>query len=307
MTQSGATRITATATAIFVLAGVSVLGTVRPLAAADEKSGGAVVIVTPATNACFSDRVRVAGFLVPASEAIATVDSDGYKITAVLVGEGDTVANGQALAQLSRQGAPNTPATTATLKSPVAGIVTRRATMVGSMASPQAEPLFRIMVDGRIELEVEVPSAHLPKLKPGATARVAIDGGPELNGKIRLVASEIDQRGQLGRVRLSLDNDPSLRIGMFAHATIDASRSCGISIPRSAVTSRTDGMAVQIVRDGKVETRMVRVGLFSDNNIEVREGLREGDTVVANAGTSLRDGDAVKTIVADDSEQARVK
>jgi multidrug efflux pump subunit AcrA (membrane-fusion protein) len=289
------------------LAGVALLsGSGRPAAAADAP-GEAIVIVAPATNACFSDRVRVAGFLVPATEAIATVDSEGYKITSVLVGEGDAVTSGQALAQLSRQGPPNTPATTATLKSPVAGIVIRRATMVGSMASTQAEPLFRIMVDGKIELEAEVPSVHLTKLKPGAPARVAIEGGPEVNGKVRLVSNEVNQRGQLGRVRLSLDNDPFLRIGLFAHATIDASRSCGVSIPRSAVMSRTDGMAVQIVRDGKVETRAVRVGLFSDTAVEIREGLREGDAVVANAGTSLREGDIVKTIAADDSEQARAK
>jgi multidrug efflux pump subunit AcrA (membrane-fusion protein) len=307
MILSSAAKFAATATAVSIWAGLALVGMTWPLAAAEEKSSGVVVIVAPAANACFSDRVRVAGFLVPQTEAVATVDSEGYKITAVLVGEGDVVTAGQALAQLSRAAVGNAAATTATLKSPVAGLVIRRATMVGSIASPQAEPLFRIMVDGKIELEVEVPSVHLPKLKAGATARVAVESGPELNGKVRLVAGEINQRGQLGRVRLSLDNDPTLRVGMFAHATIDASRSCGVSIPRSAVTSRTDGMAVQVVRDGKVETRVVRVGLMSDTSIEIREGLREGDTVVANAGTSLRDGDVVKTIVADESEQTRVK
>jgi multidrug efflux pump subunit AcrA (membrane-fusion protein) len=304
MNLRGTTRIAATATALAALGGIALPPV--PVAAADAETG-AIVIVAPATNACFSDRVRVAGFLVPASEAVATVDSEGYKIISVMVGEGDAVTVGQALAQLSRQGQPNTAATTATLKSPVNGIITRRATMVGSMASTQAEPLFRIMVDGKIELDAEVPSVHLPKLKAGAPARVSIDGGPEINGKVRLVSNEVNQRGQLGRVRLSLDNDPYLRIGMFAHAAIDASRSCGVSIPRSAVISRTEGMAVQVVRDGKIETRSIRVGLFSDNAIEVREGLRAGDTVVANAGTSLRDGDAVKTILADEPERAQVK
>jgi multidrug efflux pump subunit AcrA (membrane-fusion protein) len=294
----------AVATAFLGTSGVALWPVAAPAA---DAGSGAIVIVAAATNACFSDRVRVAGFLVPASEAIATVDSEGYKIVSVMAGEGDTVTAGQALAQLSRQGPPNAPATNATLKSPVNGIVTRRATMVGAMASTQAEPLFRIMVDGKIELEAEVPSVHLPKLKPGATARVLIDGGPEINGRVRLVSNDVNQRGQLGRVRLTVDNDPYLRIGMFAHAAIDASRSCGVSIPRSAVMSRTDGMAVQVVRDGKIETRSIRAGLFSDNAIEVLEGLRSGDTVVANAGTSLRDGDTVKTILADDSERAQVK
>jgi len=266
---------------------------------------GVLVIVSKATNACFSDRVRVAGFLVPQTEAVATVDSEGYKITEVLAGEGDTITSGQTLARLSRTTPQGTSA--AILKAPVGGMVIRRATMVGSYASPQAEPLFRIMVDNKIDLEVEVPSMHLPKLKPGATARIAVEDGPELNGRVRVVSGEIDRRGQLGKVRLSLDNDSALRIGMFAHATIDASRSCGVSIPRSAVINRTEGAAVQIVRDGRIETRPVKIGLHSDTNTEVREGLRQDDIVVANAGASLRDGDLVKPIFVDEAEQRRAR
>jgi multidrug efflux pump subunit AcrA (membrane-fusion protein) len=288
--------------------------------AADDKSAGVQVIVAKATTACFSDRVRIAGFLVPQSVALGTVDAEGFKITELLASEGDMVTLGQTLARLTRvgggaasaaQGAQQQSASTlpsnVVLKSPAAGLVIGRSAMVGSIASMQGEPLFRIMVDNKIELEVEVPSIHLPKLKPGAPARVAVESGSELNGRVRLVSGEIDRRGQLGRVRLSLDNDPTLRIGMFASASIDASRSCGASIPRSAVLYRTDGTAVQIVRDGKIETRAVRIGLVSDTSIEIRDGIREGDTVVANAGTSLRDGDVVTTIVADDSEQARAR
>ena len=278
-----------------------------PAIAADEGQSGVVVIVAKATNACFSDRVRVAGFLVPQSVAIANVDSEGFKITEILVGDGDMVTSGQTLARLSRAAQGGAPAATTIVKAPAAGMVIGKATMVGATASAQAEPLFRIVVDGKIDLEVEVPSLHLPKLKPGATARVAVDGGSEINGRVRTVSTQIDPRGQLGRVRLSLDDDPSLRVGMFAHATIDASRSCGASVPRSAVINRGERATVQVVRGGKVETRNVRLGLLSDNSVEVREGISDGDVVVANAGTSLRDGDAVKTIYVDETEQARAR
>jgi multidrug efflux pump subunit AcrA (membrane-fusion protein) len=43
----------------------------------------------------------------------------------------------------------------------------------------------------------------------------------------------------------------------------------------------------------------VQVGFHSDMDIEIREGLREGDLIVANAGSSLRDGDKVNPIMAD--------
>jgi multidrug efflux pump subunit AcrA (membrane-fusion protein) len=93
---------------------------------------------------------------------------------------------------------------------------------------------------------------------------------------------------------------------MFARASIDADRSCGVSVPSSAVTYRTGGTSVQVVRDNVIETRNIQVGIHSGAATEVRSGLSEGDIIVANAGTSLRDGDRVKPIDADPTNaQAR--
>jgi hypothetical protein len=62
------------------------------------------------------------------------------------------------------------------------------------------------------------------------------------------------------------------------------------------VYHRTDGTSVQIVRDNTIEKRLVQVGLHSDTHTEIREGLREGELVVADAGSSLRQGDKVRPI-----------
>lgn len=279
----------------------------RVLAEETSSPSGVQVPVVRATNACFSSTVRVTGFLVARQEALVSLDAQGFRVTEVLVGEGDRVTSGQTLVRLTRQsgegpdgGAAARSATT--LKSPAAGVVTRSTAVVGATASPfQNEPLFRIAVDNEIELEAEVPSIHVPVLSAGQTARVQVEASRELSGRVRLVPGEIDRRTQLGRARVSLERDPSLRLGMFARAEIEAERSCGISVPRSAVQYRTEGPRVQIVRQNLVETRLVRVGFHSDLGIEIREGLREGDLVVAVAGSSLRDGDKVTPVVGADS------
>ena len=267
------------------------------------------VIVVRATNACFASTLRVTGFLVAREEAVVTLDAPGLKVTEVLVGEGEKVKAGQEMVRLSRQSdgaeAP-AGAQTVTLKAPAAGLVTRSTAVVGAMASPMpGEPLFRIAVDGEIELEAEIPSAHVPELASGQTARIEVEGGPELSGSVRLVPAAVEQRTQLGRARLTLERHPALRLGMFARATIDASRSCGISVPRSAVQYRTEGASVQLVRDNIVETRLVQVGFHSDYDMEIRDGLREGNLVVANAGSSLRDGDRVQPIVTENTRTRR--
>jgi hypothetical protein len=86
---------------------------------------------------------------------------------------------------------------------------------------------------------------------------------------------------------------------MFARASIDAKRSCGVAVPRTAI----DHLTVQVVKGNTIETRNVRVGLVSDTNIEILDGLDVGETVVADAGSSLHDGDQVKTVFADELDR----
>src|SRR5205814_10434622 len=142
-------------------------------------------------------------------------------------------------------------------------------------------------INNEIELDAEVPGIHMLKLNPGATARISRDNAPDLVGRVRLVAPQIDRTSQLGRVRITLTNNPSLKVGMFARANIDAKRSCGVAVPRTAI----DHLTVQVVKGNTVETRKVRVGLVSDTNTEIPEGLDVGETVVADAGSSLHDRD----------------
>lgn len=277
----------------------------------DEKQtpSNALVIVTKSTNACFSDMVRGTGFIVPRREAVVGVDQEGSRVTDVLVREGDLVADNQELARLTppppQPGVPGGARSSApvSLRAPAAGLVTEVRTVAGAPASPQAGPMFRIAVNNEIELDAQVPSFHLLKLNPGATARISRDNAPDLVGRVRQISPQIDRATQLGHVRISLTSNPSLKVGLFARANIDAKRSCGVAVPRTAI----DHLTVQVVKGNTVETRRVRVGLVSDTSIEILEGLDVGEIVVADAGSSLHDGDQIKTMFAEDLDRTRVR
>jgi multidrug efflux pump subunit AcrA (membrane-fusion protein) len=275
-----------------------------------ETPSNALVIVTKSTNACFSDLVRVTGFVVPRREAVVGVDQEGSKVSDVFVREGDMVADNQELARLTpppqqqqQSGGGNRPASPTSLRAPAAGLVTEVRTIAGAPASPQAGPMFRISVNNEIELDAEVPAVHMLKLNPGANVRISRDNAPDLVGRLRLVSPQIDRATQLGHVRISLTTNPSLKLGMFARANIDAKRSCGVAIPRTAI----DHLTVQVVKGNTVETRKVRVGLVSDTSTEILEGLDVGEIVVADAGSSLHDGDQIKTMFADEFDRTRVR
>jgi multidrug efflux pump subunit AcrA (membrane-fusion protein) len=291
---------------------VAVLAMAAARAADKDAPAAAIVQVAKATQACFADVIRVNGFLMPRAEAMASLDMEGYQITETLAREGERVSANQVLARATRlpgegQGQPppppGTPAppSTVVLRAPAAGLIIRSTVTNGAVMSARSQPMFLIAVNSELELEGDIPSVHVAKLKIGQTARVETDLARDVAGKVRRVSAEINQITQLGRVRISLEADPSLRLGTFARGRIDAARSCGISVPRSAVLNRTDGTSVLVVRNGIVQTQKVKPGILADSTVEIREGIGENELVVAHAGASLRDGDKVSTVMVDEN------
>jgi HlyD family secretion protein len=258
---------------------------------------GAAVSVMKAKRACFTDAVEVTGVLVPREEVLVRPDREGLQITKVLVEAGDTVKSGQVLARLEPPAGLPGGGAGVDVQSQVAGLVTRRFATVGAMASARAEPLFMIVAQGELELAAEIPAKRFSSVSIGQQATVRIVGVPELKGKLRFASASIDPTTQLGQIRISLSDTGQLRGGTFARAIIDVLQRCGVGIPFSAVLYGSGGAIVQVVRDGRIETHRVALGLQSEGTIEAREGINEGDMVVARAGSFVREGDRVRPML----------
>ncbi|WP_027173859.1 efflux RND transporter periplasmic adaptor subunit [Methylobacterium sp. 10] len=183
------------------------------------------------------------------------------------------------------------------IRAPEAGIVSRRVARVGMAATSSAEPLFRLIARGEIELEGEVIETKLPLLREGTPASMELPNGERVRGSVRAVYPEVDKASRLGKVRVRLDPDPLLRIGTFARGAIEIARTRGVTVPQASVLyGGPKRSSVLVVTDGVVEAREVRAGLSDDNDIEIRAGLAEGEAVVARAGSFLRDGDRVRAV-----------
>src|SRR5262245_33268313 len=185
------------------------------------------------------------------------------------------------------------------VKAPADGIISRRMARVGGYAAGSAEPMFRIVAKGEVELDAEVVETRLGAISVGQRARVEVAGLGEVTGTVRLVSPEVDKSTRMGRVRVFLGDNPGLRVGAFARASIATATSSGLAVPASAVLYGPDGPTVQVVRGNRVETRRIKTGLAADALVEVREGLADSDLVVARSGTFLREGDTVRPVPAE--------
>jgi multidrug efflux pump subunit AcrA (membrane-fusion protein) len=253
------------------------------------------VTITPAKSVCFTNTIQVTGVLVPRKEALVRPDQEGLQITQIPVQPGESVRSGQVLARLALP--EGQPGGTVDVTAPVAGTIVFSSAVIGAVVSPRGMPLFQIAERGEMELLAETPATTMTRIAPNQSARIEVIGVGELPGKIRQVSSAINPTTQLGQLRLTIRNDARLRVGTFGRAIIDLGQRCGPAVPLSAVLYEAGGAIVQVVRDNRVESRRVSVGIIAGARAEIREGVAEGEMVIAKSGAFVRDGDRVHTVV----------
>jgi HlyD family secretion protein len=265
------------------------------LAADDaEAPKGAAVTVLKAAKSCFSAIVEVSGILIPKDEIAVRPDRPGLKVAEVLVDAGETVTAGQTLARLSLPEGGALP-----VQAPVAGLISSSSAVIGTIASGKGEALFSIIARSEFDLVGLVPTKDLSKLAVDQTAKIKIVGAGEMAGTVRRVSATIEPNSQLGQVFISVTSTKRLLVNSAGRALIKTGESCGVAVPLTAILYGTGGTVVQVVRRQRVETRHVEIGLMSAGQVEIREGVSEGDVVVARAGALLREGDPVRPVTAD--------
>lgn len=264
-----------------------------PSHAADETDliKGAAVTVLAASKQCFADTVDVAGLLLPREEVSIRPDRPGMKVAEIMVDAGENVTAGQILARLT---SPD--GSSVQVQATVAGLVSASTAVVGTLASARGEALFSIISRSEFDFIGQVPTRDLPKLKVDQTAKIKVIGIGELDAKVRRVASSVEPNSQLGQVVIALNSPRRLMTNSYARASIKTGESCGVALPLTAILYSSGGTVVQVVRRHRIETRRVEVGLLSGGRVEIREGLNEGDIVVARAGALLREGDPVRPV-----------
>ncbi len=183
------------------------------------------------------------------------------------------------------------------VKAPVAGEITHRNAVIGSIASGAGQPMFTMIRDGALELSGDVAEIDLIRLGPGQTVSMVAVGAPErLTGTVRLVEPTIDTTTRLGRARITIDQAANVRAGMFMDAEILVVERNTIAVPVTAVGSSAGGSTVMKVVNGEVSRIPVKTGIRDGGWIEIVEGLSSGDTVVTKAGAFVRDGDKINPV-----------
>ena len=179
------------------------------------------------------------------------------------------------------------------IRAPVAGLISSRSVTRGQIVQPGVE-LFRMVRDGRLELDAQVPEAELRAVRPGMGATITSDQAAGATGRVRIVTPGVDAQTRLGVARIALNPGSGLRPGMFARAAIDVGAQPALVVPSDAVVFREGKPGVYVIgARNAVRFTPVTTGARSGDRIQVVTGLQAGQRVVVRGAGFLGEGDVV--------------
>jgi membrane fusion protein (multidrug efflux system) len=148
----------------------------------------------------------------------------------------------------------------------------------------------------RIELTVLVSDRQIDALRPGVKVRVRVDalGNESFEGRIARVGGAPRDDDQRYPVVVELDNAAGrLRPGMLARAQFEIGTTPAIRLPSGAVLREFE-LDYVFVLDDQNTVRRVRVSTrpvpFRSDQVEILDGLADGDRVAVSTIVQLHDG-----------------
>jgi RND family efflux transporter MFP subunit len=190
-----------------------------------------------------------------------------------------------------------------TVRAPFAGQVKDRQVSVGQFVRPNAPLLTLVKVDP-VRLRIEVPERMAPWIRTGQMAEVAIEAFADrkFEGRIWRIAPTVDQTKRTFIVEALIANPGGLmKPGSYAKARIPTNRSERIMVvPARAVNYVLGSNKAYVVTGGVVEARDVKLGDRFEQDIEILEGLEEGEEVATGPLARLDTGSKVRVTGRDD-------
>ncbi len=212
--------------------------------------------------------------------------------TALANQRSSTAGVAQARASLSQS---QTQLSQATIRAPVSGLIISRSVTRGQIVSAGTE-LFRVVRDGRLELDARVPETELGLVRAGQAATVSSDQAGQTPGQVRIVTSEVDAETRLGVARIALTSPGALRPGMFARATINVGARPAMTVPTPSLLYR-DNKAGVFIMTGPNTVRFQPVTVLSRSEAQIAvEGLPASARVVVEGAGFLAEGDTVRIV-----------
>jgi len=177
------------------------------------------------------------------------------------------------------------------LRAPFDGVVGLRMISEGAFATTQTK-IIRLVKTRPLKIEFSIPERYSGEVEPGFPITFVVDGYTEpFYAKVYAIDPKVDINTRTILVRALYPNtNEELKPGRFASIRARLSEiENAVSIPTEALIAEMAGEKVFIFKNGKAKSVRVETGLRTESNIQIREGLNFGDTLLTTAILQLRE------------------
>ncbi len=179
-----------------------------------------------------------------------------------------------------------------------AGVVSKLDLFAGALA-PAGTALVTVSTGGQLEARLGVEAADLGAIAAGQVVTIESSNRAEpekVTATVRTVGAALDPATGAAEARAAVPAGAPLLLGEHVRAQIELHRKDhALVVPRSAVLPDDDKHILFTVKDGKAVRHEVKLGLATDELLEVTgEGLHAGDVVVTLGNYELEDGMAIQ-------------
>ena len=188
------------------------------------------------------------------------------------------------------------------------GIISDASAAIGDVVT-EGEELFRLIRDGRIEWQAEVPLVRMRNVKVGTPARLPTPIG-DISGTVRQIAPSASETNGRIVVYVALDppeDAPEPKTGIMVSGVLETGESEAVSVPSSAVVLQDGFSYVFTLNEGDPATvtrRRVETGRRQDDRVEITGDFPTDVQVVRSGGAFLSDGSTVRVATDDPVEVA---
>lgn len=180
-----------------------------------------------------------------------------------------------------------------TVSSPLSGYVVENYTSPGEVVAA-GQPLVRIVSAEKPFISLMLPGELLHRVKKGTRLTVMVGGG-SYTAEIARVVPVTDPVSGTFRALAPLKTK-DLYPGAVCRVVLHLSEKMVLAVPRSAILTREGQQVVFVVSAGKAQRRVITTGVRKDDLIEVKKGLKVGESVVVVGNYQLSDGVTVRVI-----------
>ena len=185
------------------------------------------------------------------------------------------------------------------ISSPLNGTLKTRYVKIGEFVR-KGDKLVEILDLKSVIVKINLPEQEILDIKIGQKVEVSlyILEDKTFLGKVKNIGLEADSGNRTFPVEIYVNNDGGkLRPGMLARATFSKKMNENqIVIPRHSIIEKEIGRVVYVFEKGKVFQRNIKVGLTKQDQVQIVNGLKNGEMIVVEGHTKLTNGEDVNVV-----------